>query len=118
MYDVKADAPIRGVGFGGLLEDVAEISNVDMYSDDMVAKLNAPYDRLVYILQTAGVMEELGYTCLEDYLYDCSGDSFFTKLELDSRFWRGFRNGGKYVPAAKADNKVDYSNLDVDDDTL
>lgn len=118
MYDVKADAPIRGVGFGGLLEDVAEISNVDMYSDDMVAKLNAPYDRLVYILQTAGVMEELGYTCLEDYLYDCSGDSFFTKLELDSRFWRGFRNGGKYVPAAKADNKVDYSNLDLDDDTL
>lgn len=118
MYDPVNNTAIRGVGFGGLLEDVAELQNIDMYSDEMVAKLNAPYDRLTYILQTAGIFDELGYTCLEDYLYDCSSDSFFSKLELDSRFWRGFKNGGKYVPAAKADNKVNYSNLDLDEDTL
>ena len=118
MYDFENNRPIRGVGFGGLLEDIAELDNIDMYSDEMVEKLNAPYDRLMYVLQTAGVMEELGYTCLEDYLYDCSGDSFFSKEELDSRFWRGFNNGGRYVPAAKASDKIDYSSLDLDDDLI
>lgn len=117
LYDANENAPIRGVGFDGLLEDVADLQGIDLYSDEMVEKLNAPYDRLVWFLENAGIMEENGYTCLEDYLYDCKANSFFDVKELVNRFWRGHQNNGVYVPVAKVNSKTDYSDF-VDDDLI
>jgi hypothetical protein len=118
MYDFENNQPIRGVGFGGLLEDIADLDNIDMYSDEMVKRLNAPYDRLLSILKTAGVMDELGYECLEDYLYDCSSDSFFTKVELETRYGRGHSNNGVYVPPAKGNEVIDYDSYNLTDDMI
>lgn len=96
LYDLNNDRSVRGVGFDGLLEDIADLTGLDLYSEDLVDKLNAPYKRLLWVLSNAGVIDEHNYTCLEDYLYDCDIKSFYTNEVLKERFWKGFNNAGVY----------------------
>ena len=116
LYNVNNETIVRGVGFDGLLEDIADIQGLNLYSDELVEKLNAPYDRLVWVLKTAGIMDEFGYTCLEDYLYDCATDSFMDASIIKDRFWKGFNNNGIYVPDAKVASKINYD--DIEDEEL
>lgn len=111
LYDENISQVVKGVGFESLLEEIANLQNIDMFSDELIAKLNAPYDRLMYILKTAGIIDEQNYDCLESYLYDCSEKSFYTEEEIKKRFWNGFNNNGVYKPMSEEKTEIDYSNL-------
>lgn len=111
LYDENISQAVNGVGFESLLEEIANLQNIDMFSDELIAKLNTPYDRLMYILKTAGIIDEQNYDCLESYLYDCSENSFYTEEEIKKRFWNGFNNNGVYKPVSEEMSDIDYSNL-------
>ena len=115
MYDLNTGTSIQGVGFDGLFEEIATIKGLDIYSDEFIEKLNAPYDRLKYILDVAGIFDEHPeYDSVESYLYDCGIDGLYTKKELSSRFIQGFKSGGKYI----AHKGLDVSRFNLSDDDL
>lgn len=114
LYDFENDRPVRGVGFDGLLEDISDLLNLDLYSDSLVQKLNAPYERLEWVLSNAGIMDERNYTCLEDYLYDCDVDSFYTQETIKERFWKGYNNAGVY-PISESVSQVYIDYMDSEE---
>lgn len=102
---------VKGVGFGGLIEEVASVLGKDIYSNEFIGGLNTGYNQVELFFNKLGFKEDFGYSCIEDYLFDCSINSLFTKNELITRFMDGYLNG----VVSKKDTKKALNNTDDSD---
>lgn len=70
--------PNDAVGFSGLLKMITP-SDTPM---QRLKRLSKGYDIFWGYIQVVGIAKKHGYTCLEDYLYDCSPDSLYANQLL------------------------------------
>ena len=93
LFDIETNSIQKGVGFQGLIEDVANVAGIDIESEQFIENLNNGYNTIGLFFNWLGLKEEFGYNCIEDYLYDVSYKSLFTKMELNKRFYKNYKSG-------------------------
>lgn len=88
MLELYNGRKIEGVGFEGLIEDIVKVSGKG--EDEYIEGLNTGYNRFNRIFEKTGLGARHGYSCIEEYLFDCAKDSFYTNQEiLDMYFGEG-----------------------------
>lgn len=99
MTELYDNGLVKGVGFEGLIESIVELKGLS--EDSYIEGLNKGYNRFNRIFEKTQMRERFGYSCLEEYLFDCSPDSLFTNEEILNMYF------GTYTPKAKANTQID-----------
>ena len=99
MTELYNNDLVKGVGFEGLIESIVALKGLS--EDSYIEGLNRGYNRFNRIFEKTQMKERFGYSCLEEYLYDCSPDSLFTNEEILNMYF------GTYTPKAKVSGTID-----------
>lgn len=97
------------IGFAGLMQYIASNSNVDIKST-----LEYGYDIIWNVMQKCGIH---GYTCVEQYLYDCSMKSFFDTGSLEKAAVSGISMLNNDTPFVSKEPAVTQVNMNDPVDT-
>lgn len=103
IYDFKQNCNIEGISFSGLIKIMQR--KIGMDDTVLISNMNKGYTLIDAVFRK---MNLGSYSCVEEYLCDCSPQSLFTQNELEERF------KGVY----KVDGSTDTVNLFDDDDVV
>ena len=101
VYDFENGCNRDEVSFSGLIKIMQQTAGID--EDTLATNMSRGYDLIDAVFRK---MNLGNYSCVEEYLCDCSPESLFTYNELDQKF------NGIYVDK-KADESTDDGSFDL-----
>lgn len=110
LYDFEKSCNKDEVSFSGLLKVMQE--GTGMSDAQLIENMGNGYRLIDAVFRK---MNLGNYSCVEEYLYDCSPSSLFTQLELEKRFDGIIEQKPTVVDDNRNDSVFDLSALDIEE---